>query len=635
MKKALLYIMTVYVFCMISSVTIHAAGTYTTSGGTETANWAEPVKCHTLSNGDGTTTVLYSVWDGAALALHVDTFSASGQKLNSKKVAVPGVSWGGTMYHGPDGYTYIVTGNSSDVAFYVSKYSADWKLMGTAAIGKKESYTSLAFNAGNSDITMVGEYLIVHAARGRMDGHQSNTTFYINKNTMSPVYITPEIGFDHVSHSFNQFIRSSGNQVMMVDHGDAYPRKVVLQTYTFGSTAFGLEYQNRRSLTLIDIEGPIGANYTGVTADGFELGTYNHVMIGTSIPKGVTTSGGVFRPYKDGKNIYVVLIDKNMHSSRIKWLTSYNNTEIKNLECIKINDNCFFLLYGTEDKSGRQTTSFMKIDSNGTILQSGSISKKFYCTSEAAVSGDLAVWCHYVESNAGKFLVMNQWNIRTGKFRVYNIDTGLKSQIKKIGGKKKYTISSKKETSLLQAVYSDIFSKGACTIPAVWKSSNPNILEIVEEEKMVDREVIKIGGPLQLVSTKVKAKKSGTVKVTCSIGDKTRTIKVKVHVKDTKKKQTAPKTSITRLKKKGKKAVKISWKKKSGVSGYQICYASNKKFKKAKKLTIKKATTSSKTIKKRKRKDTLYIKIRTYKMVSKKGSKARVYSKWSDVKKCV
>lgn len=635
MRKVLLYIMIVCVLCTISSVSIHAAGTYTSSGGTETANWAEPVKCHTVSNGDGTVTVLYSVWDGAALSLHIDTISSSGQKINSKKVAVPGVSWGGTLYRGPDGYNYIVTGNSSDAAFYISKYSADWRLIGTAAIGKQESYTSLAFNAGNSDMTMVGDYLVVHAARGRMDGHQSNTTFYINKNTMTPAYITPEIGFDHVSHSFNQFIRSSGNQIMMVDHGDAYPRKVVLQTYAFGSTAFGLEYKERKSLTLIDIEGPLGANYTGVTVDGFELGTYNHVLAGTSVPKGATMSGGVFSPYEDGNNIYVVLIDKGLQSSTIKWLTSYDNVEIKNLESVKINDNCFLLLYGTEDQSGNQKTSFMKIDSNGTVLQSGSIPKRFYCTSEAAVSGDLVIWCHYVESNAGKFLVMNQWNIRTGKFYVYNIDTGVKSQIKKIGGKKKYTISSKKETSLLQSVYSDVFSKGACIIPAVWKSSNPDILEIVEEEKMVDREVIKIGGPLQLVSTKVKAKKSGTVKVTCSIGDKKRTIKVKVNVKKAKKNKTAPKTSITRLKKKGKKAVKISWKKKSGVAGYQICYAANKKFKKAKKLTIKKAAASSKTVRKRKRKDILYIKVRTYKIISKNGNKTRVYSKWSEVKKCV
>lgn len=79
MKKTLLYATTICVFCILCSVTIHAAGTYTSSGGTETANWAEPVKCHTLSNGDGTTTVLYSVWDGTALSLHIDTISSCGQ----------------------------------------------------------------------------------------------------------------------------------------------------------------------------------------------------------------------------------------------------------------------------------------------------------------------------------------------------------------------------------------------------------------------------------------------------------------------------------------------------------------------------------------------------------------------------
>ena len=35
----------------------------------------------------------------------------------------------------------------------------------------------------------------------------------------------------YVSHSFNQFIDLDGNQIVAVDHGDAYPRSVVLTKY--------------------------------------------------------------------------------------------------------------------------------------------------------------------------------------------------------------------------------------------------------------------------------------------------------------------------------------------------------------------------------------------------------------------
>ena len=41
-----------------------------------------------------------------------------------------------------------------------------------------------------------------------------------------------------VSHSFNQFVQTDGNQLITVDHGDSYPRALVLCRYdnTIGSS---------------------------------------------------------------------------------------------------------------------------------------------------------------------------------------------------------------------------------------------------------------------------------------------------------------------------------------------------------------------------------------------------------------
>ena len=74
----------------------------------------------------------------------------------------------------------------------------------------------------------------------------------------------------------------------------------------------------------------------------------------------------------------------------------------------------------------------------------------------------------------------------------------------------------------------------------------------------------------------------------------------------------------------GKKVV-IQWKKAAGVSGYQVQYATNKKFKKA---TKKLSKNTSITIQKLKKK-TYFIRLRVYYM--KKGKK--IYGKWSAVKK--
>ena len=72
--------------------------------------------------------------------------------------------------------------------------------------------------------------------------------------------------------------------------------------------------------------------------------------------------------------------------------------------------------------------------------------------------------------------------------------------------------------------------------------------------------------------------------------------------------------------------VKVIWKKLTNISGYQIQYAPNKKFKKAKSKTVK---STSAMIKKLKKKKTYFVRVRAYKLVDGK----KVYGKWSAVKK--
>lgn len=90
-----------------------------------------------------------------------------------------------------------------------------------------------------------------------------------------------------------------------------------------------------------------------------------------------------------------------------------------------------------------------------------------------------------------------------------------------------------------------------------------------------------------------------------------------------------PKSAKIKKVKAAKKAVSVEWKKVSGVKGYQVQVATDKKFKKNKKTaTVKKQKTTKVTIKKLKAKKKYYVRIRTYKTV--KGKK--IYSSWSKVK---
>ena len=90
-----------------------------------------------------------------------------------------------------------------------------------------------------------------------------------------------------------------------------------------------------------------------------------------------------------------------------------------------------------------------------------------------------------------------------------------------------------------------------------------------------------------------------------------------------------PKSASIKKVKAAKKAISVIWKKVSGVKGYQVQVATDKKFKKNKKtVTIKKQRTTKATVKKLKAKKKYYVRVRTYKIANGK----KVYSAWSKVK---
>lgn len=91
-------------------------------------------------------------------------------------------------------------------------------------------------------------------------------------------------------------------------------------------------------------------------------------------------------------------------------------------------------------------------------------------------------------------------------------------------------------------------------------------------------------------------------------------------------KMDAPK--ISSVKNKSSKKIVITWKKESGITGYQIQYSTSSKFKSAKTITVSSYKTTSKTISKLKKKKKYYVRIRTYKKINGKA----YYSNWSGSK---
>ena len=80
--------------------------------------------------------------------------------------------------------------------------------------------------------------------------------------------------YGYVSHSFNQFIQVDNGTLVGSDHGDAYPRKLVVLKYPtdISKGEFVPLYGNKcAEYTMLSMPGLIGENYTGVSQGGFEF----------------------------------------------------------------------------------------------------------------------------------------------------------------------------------------------------------------------------------------------------------------------------------------------------------------------------------------------------------------------------
>lgn len=115
---------------------------------------------------------------------------------------------------------------------------------------------------------------------------------------------------------------------------------------------------------------------------------------------------------------------------------------------------------------------------------------------------------------------------------------------------------------------------------------------------------------------RVRTYKTANRKTTYSSWSKSKSVTTKVKA-----------VSISKLTSK-EKGFKVSWKKTSGITGYQVQYSTSSKFKNAKTVTVTKNSTTSKTVSKLKEKKKYYVRLRAYKTVNGK----KYYSSWCDKK---
>jgi len=240
-------------------------------------NWADTIKSYLYENADGGVTRVEYI-DGKIIVEDYDNYFY----LRSNRTIPMELSlWGG--FFAGEKYNFFIFGqenpsqNNDAEVIRVVKYSKDWKRLGQTSL--RGANTTVPFDAGSLRCAEYGDYLYIRTCHkmytSSRDGknHQANLTLAVRQSDMrltDTYYIVMNNSVGYVSHSFNQFVLIDQEQnIITLDHGDAYPRSIVLMRYNNTKAGEDKFSGSVSSSSLLTFPGTIGDNYTGASIGGF------------------------------------------------------------------------------------------------------------------------------------------------------------------------------------------------------------------------------------------------------------------------------------------------------------------------------------------------------------------------------
>ncbi len=311
---------------------------------TSTERWTSTRTSFIYKYGDNFYTV--NVTDRVTVTQYCLAFNKTNEQFIQFELPI----WGG-FYSGKE-YNYMVFGQDNTEAsptkevYRIVKYDKNFNRISSASINGEQCQTINPFDGGTVAMAESedGKELTIHTSRKRFasdDGynHQSQFTVILNTETMSPVNDLQFYQNNHVSHSFNQFVQYDGKTPVLLDHGDAYPRSIVLSKRQ--------ENGYYTEVKLFDIPGPIGANQTGISVGGFEISENNYIVAINTIDHSKVTSFDSFTMHgldKDERNVALLISAKDNTATKnvtTIYLTDYvdNNLHASAPYLVKMDNN--------------------------------------------------------------------------------------------------------------------------------------------------------------------------------------------------------------------------------------------------------------------------------------------------------
>ena len=249
--------------------------------------WAGPICSHLVPLEDGgwmrvQTTVdsQDQVRDDSLDQVRIEYYDADFHL--TERFSVPRIlsDYGG-FYHASDGCYYLITGDTVETPagespkYDIAKYSTDWTLLShVQTVGDD---VVKAFSAGTVRCADDGKRMIIHTSRQMQSGHQSNYSMELDMESMKLTYDGG--GRAYTSHSFNQFVLLDEGDIVMLNHGDIYPRSVVLNRLSSTGGNARLDMVSCFSdLGEADPDDVLLVNYTGVAVGGFVQSSTHYII---------------------------------------------------------------------------------------------------------------------------------------------------------------------------------------------------------------------------------------------------------------------------------------------------------------------------------------------------------------------
>ena len=311
----------------------------------------------------------------------------------------------GAFYDSGNNY-YVLSGqenpkqNDSLEVFRITKYDKNWNKI--KSCGLYGANTTVPFDAGSARMTHSGDHLLVrtcHEMYKSSDGnnHQSNVTIEVDMPSMT---ITDSytgimnVDYGYVSHSFNQFIKTDGNHIVALDHGDAHPRSAVLVKYNSDFTTGKFFPSYFEQVSNIDVvtypEYTAGHyNYTGAAIGGFDVSSSSYIVAQSTVDLDYINTS-------ETRNVYVSAVSKDLSTNKLNKITSYaEGTDSASApQLVKINNNSFLLLWARDTK-----VSCVKLNADGTVNGSIHTFEGSLSDCQPVIKNGRAVWYVYDKNN--------------------------------------------------------------------------------------------------------------------------------------------------------------------------------------------------------------------------------------------